>query len=612
MLRSEMKLLVVLGLVCLFATPQASALNIVTGGSQTHLLKAKTFLIWAKATADPAVSANNGITNAATGKVYGSWSSTADPKYTWLFGDLRDRLEGGHGLLLTVKAPSQAQFDDKSNEYSLKPNPTAEEAMKLKHQLVITEIMWGQDTPSRAFTADNPQWLEIYSQGAMKKNDGIGLHNTRKLPDRLAYRPGELFEREEGGILNKYVVLDRVHTVDRFGQTWQLKGSNGNTKGTPPTPMVSMYRKIDLDSTGKAYAYENGKLKGLGYGSEPGSWEASAGSINLEGQYIGSPGSVHVPVVASNKVKTKIAKLEEWKETIVTNNTKDDVTVVSSTWHAAENTGSGVPAGYKVRGHYLIEPGKSRAFYSWSTNSIYLRVADDTGAIKPTSGMTTIPFWIHPTLKFRVVSQRFAGSVTVDNLDEAEPSSDQLVQSDGFIRYLGGTDVTITRDWVYLSGTGITPPPVSDEAPPYVVPDWTQSIVKNMTTEKLYVTYSTQKAVDEAEGWPAGYRTRGSYRIYPGQSMTFHSFGNNHIYFRITNKENALKPESNTETVQYWSHETFWRRFRLVSTAFGPIKRSDLLYSSCLRSKLVLSDGYIQYPSGSTVTVTPQWVPVAD
>ncbi len=333
MLWNKMKLLVVLGLVCFFATPQASALNIVTGGSQTHLLKAKTFLIWAKATADASVSANNGITDAATGKVYG----TSTNKYNTLWGDLRSRLEGGHGLLLTVKAPSQTDFDNEDKEYSLKPNPTAEEAMKLKHHLVITEIMWGTDVPSRAFTADNPQWIELYSQGAMKKDDGIGLHDTRAFPDRLAYRAGELFERTENGTLNKYVVLDRVHTVDRFGRQWRLKGSNGDTdgnteKGIAPTPMVSMYRKIELDATGKAYAYENGKLKGLGEGDDPGSWEASVGSINIEGQYIGSPGSVHVPVGGPSVVKFDMKPATISPTGIIINEVRNDSSDENLDW----------------------------------------------------------------------------------------------------------------------------------------------------------------------------------------------------------------------------------------------------------------------------------------
>ncbi len=341
MLWNKMRVLVVLGLVCLFATPQASALNIVTGGSQTHLLKAKTFLIWAKATADSAVSANNGITDAATGKVYGSWSSTADPKYTYLWGDLRDRLEGGHGIVITLRAPSQTDFDNEDKEYSLKPNPTAEEAMKLKHQLVITEVMWGQDVPSRAFTADNPQWIELYSQGAMKKNDAIGMQNTRINLDALVPRAGEMFEREEtvGGVKvkRKYVVLDRVHTVDRFGRQWKLKGSNGDTdgnseKGIAPMPMVSMYRKIELDATGKAYAYENGKLKGLGEGSEPGSWETSVGSINIEGQYIGSPGSVHVPLGGPHVVNFDMKPAAISPTGIIINEVRNDTSSVNLDW----------------------------------------------------------------------------------------------------------------------------------------------------------------------------------------------------------------------------------------------------------------------------------------
>ncbi len=327
MLWNKIRILVVLGLVCLFATPQASAqLNAVTGGSTAHLLEAKKFFIWARS----GEKDHNGILPEAKGRVQNSR----------LWVDLRSRLESGPGLVLTVRVPLQSEVDVAGAEYSLKPNATAEDAMKLKHQIVITEIMWGTDVPSRAHTAatDNPQWLELYVQGGLKKNDSTWLRHTGLFPDARGYRAGEMFEMTElDDSKRKYVVLDRVTTVDRFGRKWQLKGSNGDTdgdaeKGIAPMPMVSMYRKIELDATGKAYAYENGKLKGLGDGSEPGSWEASVGSVNISDPYIGSPGSVHVPLGGPHVVKFDMKPAAISPTGIIINEVRNDTSSVNLDW----------------------------------------------------------------------------------------------------------------------------------------------------------------------------------------------------------------------------------------------------------------------------------------
>ncbi len=332
MLWNKMRLLVVLGLLCLFATTQASAqLNVVTGPAATHLLEAKTFLVWAKS----GDKADNGILPAATGKVYG----TAADNWEYLWGDLRDRIQGGRALVVVLRLPLQSEVDTAGREYSLGSDPTAEEAMAYKHHLVITEIMWGTDAPSRAFTEDNPQWVEIYSQGPLKKNDAVVVPDVRAYPQLLDYSAGEMFEiaMQEGLGKRKYLVLDRIRTIDRFGRLWALKGSNGDTDGNPetgaaPTPMVSMYRKIELDSTGKAYAYENGKLKGLGDGSEPGSWETSVGSINISGPYIGSPGHVHVPMDGPYVVKFDMNPASISPTGIIINEVRNDTSSANLDW----------------------------------------------------------------------------------------------------------------------------------------------------------------------------------------------------------------------------------------------------------------------------------------
>ncbi len=317
MLSNKMRLLVVLGLVCLFATTQVSAqLELVTGATAGYFNEAKKFFVMAKSSDQ----ADNGIRATAKGKAYTGGT---------LWNDLKDRLNGGEGFILTLKLPTTLETSDGGNVMNtLKPDLTEAEAMKYKHHLVVTEIMWGTDSPSR----NTAQWIEVYGHGTLKESDLIGL-SWWYLADLEKRAPGMMFSDDNG----KYVVLDRVMTTDGFGRQWQLKGNNGDIDGnqeagTPPTDMVSMYRKIDLDSTGKAYALAGGKLKGIGDGREPGSWEASAGRINLTGRYIGSPGSVHVPLGGPDVVKFDKNPASFSDKGIIINEVRNDPSSANLDW----------------------------------------------------------------------------------------------------------------------------------------------------------------------------------------------------------------------------------------------------------------------------------------
>ncbi len=323
MLWNKMRVLVVLGLVCLFTMPQASAqLTRVAGADEVYAeLKAgKKFIVYAKS----GEKADNGILPAAKGRIL-------NPAQFW--SNLRDRIQAGGSFFFAMRVPTQAEFTN-PEEHTLKPDITAAEAMKFKHLIIMTEIMWGTDSPSRAGTAKNPQWIEFYSQSPLKEKDrAIWIIGPTTPPDLATKSAGEMYERNG----RKFVILDRVRTIDRFGRLWELKGSNGDTdgnteKGIAPMPMVSMYRKIELDATGKAYAYENGKLKGLGDGSEPGSWEASVGSINISGQYIGSPGSVHVPVGGPSVVKFDMKPAAISPTGIIINEVRNDSSDENLDW----------------------------------------------------------------------------------------------------------------------------------------------------------------------------------------------------------------------------------------------------------------------------------------
>ncbi len=81
----------------------------------------------------------------------------------------------------------------------------------------------------------------------------------------------------------------------------------------------------------------------------------------------------------------------EWQESMVTNNTLEEIYVIKSTWHAADDN-KNIPTGFRTRGSYRIPPGKSRIFHSWDTNSIYFRISNAEHAIKANSGTAAFAF----------------------------------------------------------------------------------------------------------------------------------------------------------------------------------------------------------------------------
>ncbi len=306
----------------------------------------------------------------------------------------------------------------------------------------------------------------------------------------------------------------------------------------------------------------------------------------------------------------------EWQMNLVTNNTHDNLYVISATWKAAD-TNKDIPAGFWTRGSYRLAPGKSRAFYSWSTNSIYFRISNAQSALKPQGSSETFPFWVHPDRSFRVVSEGFESSVTADQLLYSDRSSDQLVHSDGFMGYTGGSEVIVTTEWVSLSGVPTAPAndvlgdgDSGNAGETDAVPEWVASVITNATEANLYVVYATWKLENLKKGWPEGFRTRGTYRIRPGKGRVFHAWSDNEIYFRIANAAGALKPEVSSETFGFWLHPR--RSFRLVSDQVAAtVEQSGLSYSDRSVSKLERSDGFMVYESGSDVTVTSDWVPLA-
>ena len=151
----------------------------------------------------------------------------------------------------------------------------------------ITEIMWGYDAEDGigAPSADD-QWIEVYytaNEEAATTPAAIDL--------RLVFVYSAL---DEGGI---------DHVSNLYLAKWAPKGQSGRTQysaidGSPPIPVVSMYRKREIIVGGVASSTYDPDAKFAANGKYPVSWEVSRASVNMQGFFTGTPGAAHlVPTV---------------------------------------------------------------------------------------------------------------------------------------------------------------------------------------------------------------------------------------------------------------------------------------------------------------------------
>ncbi len=189
---------------------------------------------------------------------------------------------------------------------------------KLKHAVFVSEVMWGRTLTATAQNSDG-RWLELYfhslgTKDANKKDIAaaevlLAFHDRKQ--QRLLTKvsvPGSTAADGTGTGIDEngagdgvgsadYIVVDTVSRVPRFGAAWELPGQDGNDapfeqagEVVAAQPLKSMYRKADL----VAGAYK-ADLGGVGFGTEGGSWIQSEGqNAYISGNFIGSPGSVHV------------------------------------------------------------------------------------------------------------------------------------------------------------------------------------------------------------------------------------------------------------------------------------------------------------------------------
>ena len=222
-------------------------------------------------------------------------------------GDLDGILLQGGSIELALNAPT-TDTDDAT--VTVKSTLDADDiaALELKHKVVISEIMWGENlTPSADDAEAEAQWIEIYNHG-LDLGDGDTLTLIYSLIKQSSADVGKKVPRTVGNTegqcmssltkLAHQVVLvlglPKAAVVILQGLTVVISQTPTPFRPRLLFPCIGTLPLKMLHIRLLPTVLTKGKLEGLGDGNEAASWTESVGSVNMRGYYVGSPGSVHV------------------------------------------------------------------------------------------------------------------------------------------------------------------------------------------------------------------------------------------------------------------------------------------------------------------------------
>lgn len=123
--------------------------------------------------------------------------------------------------------------------------------------------------------------------------------------------------------------------------------------------------------------------------------------------------------------------------------------------------------------------------------------------------------------------------------------------------------------------------------------------ITNNMTEPVYVIYSTRRGA--GGGWPAGWRTRGYYKLEPRATKNlFVPENNTWVYIRVERAGREVKPTDHTtrDAAPFWIHPT--KAFTVVETNEGNFLRSDHNRWSLERADLY------EYRNGGSHTIVDE------
>jgi hypothetical protein len=222
--------------------------------------------------------------------------------------NLDDLLRFGGTIEVLVSADTFAGITATDDAEMVKKKADA-----VKNAVIVSEIMWGLDLSQGVGAQNQSQWIELYihSKGELGDDSADGDIMVRLSRTKQNNAIGDVLDLQDTPTdpSDDEVVVDVVSTVNNLGGSWAPVGNSGNTgvigvgvNAIPAKPLVSMYRKVNLDDTKATVVYKTiatgadaGKLDGIGDGTAASSWAESVGrNANLAGNFIGSPGGIHV------------------------------------------------------------------------------------------------------------------------------------------------------------------------------------------------------------------------------------------------------------------------------------------------------------------------------
>ena len=133
--------------------------------------------------------------------------------------DLDELLRFGGIIELSI-AVSGAVADDTT--FTVKTTSKDEDIAKLKHKIILSEIMWGRNRSGGDAAAQvASQWVEIYNSLELATADDLRLHFSATYSG-LALGKKVSMDHDTNATNDNVdrVILDRVSTVNRFGVLW--------------------------------------------------------------------------------------------------------------------------------------------------------------------------------------------------------------------------------------------------------------------------------------------------------------------------------------------------------------------------------------------------------
>ena len=225
----------------------------------------------------------------------------------------------------------------------------------LRGDFVITEIMWGLNragaTPAEQ---DNAQWIEIYNNGAAIATGQTAFlvitENQRVERSIIDDRGATDDDAMLGAGGRIYAVVDRFSTINFRGVHWAPLGQSGRltpdtNSGEAASPLISMYRKADLNASGNDY---NNKWKfrtiaadaagnRTGDGTDAASWAATPEDrrFNMTGRYyVGTPGHPHLRTEGdvTRFDRAAVGAADDGGKGVIINEFRNDTTAANEDW----------------------------------------------------------------------------------------------------------------------------------------------------------------------------------------------------------------------------------------------------------------------------------------